>query len=236
MRVAFVSRASNLAANDPQGFDVFVRDLRTNTTVAASVALNGFPAGSPGDFWGDCSPSMSADGRFVAFVSPSNQLVAGDTYLAYHVFIRDLETATTRRASLDSTGNRIQAVSPYFGPSISADGLFVAFAGADGNLFANDTNRAEDVFRFQTSVTTQTRTTVVATPKSSVYSQPVNLTASVTYDGGPVTEGTVSFHSGVFFTSGKRSRSTPMVEQPSPFPACRPVSLHTQLPRRIAAT
>src|SRR5207249_11264627 len=73
--VVFESEASNLVANDTNGVsDVFVRDLQTGTTTL--VSENGSGAGGNG---GSTSPVISADGRYVAFVSEAWDLVANGT-------------------------------------------------------------------------------------------------------------------------------------------------------------
>jgi len=147
--VAFESLASNLVAGDTNfGRDVFVRDLVANTTVRASVSS----AGVQGLF-DSYLGSISADGRFVAFYSGSNNLVAGDTNGQGDVFLRDLQTGQTTRVSVSSSG--AQGNSECDGGSVSADGRYVAFFGWASNLVAGDTNGVPDVFvRDQLSGTT----------------------------------------------------------------------------------
>jgi Tol biopolymer transport system component len=83
--VAFGSEASNLVPWDTMySSDVFVRDRRTGKTELVSVAADGAPA----DGWSD-SPSISADGRFVAFASGSDNLVPGDTNGRRDVFVAE---------------------------------------------------------------------------------------------------------------------------------------------------
>ncbi len=79
-------------------------------------------------------PSISADGRFVAFVSGASDLVAGDTNGAWDIFVRDRQRGTTRRVSVSSAGRQAKGYSGA--PSISADGRFVAFASSASNLVA----------------------------------------------------------------------------------------------------
>ena len=76
-------------------------------------------------------PSLSADGRLVAFESMAANLVPGDTNDKCDVFIHDRHTRVTQRVSVavDGTpGNR-----PSFAPRISADGRFVTFASTGGH-------------------------------------------------------------------------------------------------------
>ncbi len=92
------------------------------------------------------SPALSADGRYVAFVSSASNLVAGDTNGIADVFVRDLVAGTTERVSVSSAGVQGNLDSGTGAPAISADGRFVAFASASSNLVADDTNHVRDVF------------------------------------------------------------------------------------------
>ena len=88
--VAFWSLATNLVAGDTNAWnDVFVRDRQSATTERVSVATGG----AQGDF-NSYDPSISADGRFVAFESGATNLVAGDTNGSFDVFLRDRATAS----------------------------------------------------------------------------------------------------------------------------------------------
>src|SRR5262249_36534838 len=90
-------------------------------------------------------PAISANGRFVAFGSNATNLVAGDTNGNADVFVHDLRTGRTVRASVDSAGN--QASGDSIGtPAISGNRRFVAFASAAPNLVAGDTNARLDIF------------------------------------------------------------------------------------------
>ena len=113
-------------------------------------------------------PSISADGRFVAFHSFAPNLVAGDTNAQWDIFVHDRQSGTTTRVSVDSAGG--QADSGSYGPSISADGRFVAFASLASNLVANDTNGQYDIFVHdrQTGTTTGVDSTGRASGSSSI--------------------------------------------------------------------
>jgi Tol biopolymer transport system component len=98
--VAFSSGASNLVPGDTNGTsDVFVRDRVAQVTRRISVGPGGQQANG-----GSHSPAISADGRFVAFVSRASNLVAGDTNGASDVFVRDRVAQVTRRVSVGSGG------------------------------------------------------------------------------------------------------------------------------------
>ncbi|HEX7635029.1 MAG TPA: PKD domain-containing protein [Noviherbaspirillum sp.] len=77
-------------------------------------------------------PSMSSDGRFVAFESDSTNLVANDTNNTWDIFVRDRSAGTTERVSVSSAG--VQSAAYNTMPNLSADGRYVVFAGLDGNL------------------------------------------------------------------------------------------------------
>ena len=90
------------------------------------------------------SPSISYDGRFVAFVSRASNLVAHDTNGTSDIFVRDRETDATRRVSVNDSG--AQANGPSRSTEISPGGRFVAFDSRASNLLPNDTNGQPDVF------------------------------------------------------------------------------------------
>ena len=152
--VAFSSAATNLVANDTNAaFDIFLRDTCTGapagctpSTIRASLASDGSQAnGSSFD------PSISADGRFVAFDSDASNLVSNDTNGATDVFLRDTCIGAplgcvpqTVRLSVASDGTQGNDVSSF--PAISANGRYVAFQSFAKNLIPNDTTLFVDVF------------------------------------------------------------------------------------------
>jgi Tol biopolymer transport system component/pimeloyl-ACP methyl ester carboxylesterase len=140
--VAFESFASNLVPGDTNGtLDVFVHERTTGQTTRVSVASGG--AGCDGPSW---APFMSADGRYVAFLSYASNLVSGDTNNMADVFVHDRATNQTTRVSLASDGTQAGMDSLEV-PSLSADGRFVAFSSSASNLVPGDTNLGiEDIF------------------------------------------------------------------------------------------
>ncbi len=139
--LAFLSGASNLVPNDTNGkSDIFVFDRLAKTTERVSVSSTG----DQGDGGVVSDLSISANGRYVSFVSDSTNLVANDTNGHDDVFVYDRETKLTERISVSSIGN--QANDRSFGPSISADGRFVTFDSQASNLVPGDTNDRSDVF------------------------------------------------------------------------------------------
>ncbi len=134
--VVFSSDASNLVWGDNNDeSDIFVNDRLTGRTERVSENS----VGVQGNDW-SVGPTISADGRFVAFISDANNLVPGDTNGWYDIFINDRLTGHTERVTEDSTGFRGGAI------SISADGHFVAFDSYEDSLVNADTNEALDIF------------------------------------------------------------------------------------------
>ena len=144
--VAFASDASDLVktssgnCNIRGGGNVFVRDLQMGTTLLVSVDRTGKNCGNGGSVL----PSISADGRFVAFLSNASDLVQNDVS-GQQVYVRDLQTGTTRLASVNraGTGGGNDASGT---PRISADGRFVGFSSHASDLVPTDTNGTWDVF------------------------------------------------------------------------------------------
>jgi len=154
--VAFESRASDLVPGDTNGlYDIFVHDRETGETTRVSVASDGTQGN--GD---SSSPSVSADGRFVAFHSEATNLVPGDTNGTYDTFIHDRDTRETTRVSVASDGTEGNSFS--FDPSISADGRFVAFESRASNLVAGDTNYRWDIFVHDRQTGETTRVSVAS--------------------------------------------------------------------------
>ncbi|MGH2692465.1 MAG: TolB family protein [Actinomycetota bacterium] len=160
--VAFASISSNLVPNDvnPLG-DVFVKDRQTGAVELISVSTD--EAAAIGDSY---QPSMSADGRYVAFTSTASNLVQGDLNDAVDVFLRDRVAGTTEIISVssDETPSYGHTYNYYFYgsylPSISADGNQVGFTSYATNLVPSDTNVSVDVFVRDRAAGTTERVTV----------------------------------------------------------------------------
>lgn len=152
--VAFTSDATDLVPDDTNGLaDVFVRDLELGTTTRLSVDVNGGDAdGASAD------PSISADHRFVAFVSSATDLVDGDDNDVDDIFVRDLHRGTTIRVNVGIGGGEANDYSTR--PSISGDGRMVTFGSHATNLVVNDGNGMGDVFVRDTTLEETSRVSV----------------------------------------------------------------------------
>jgi Tol biopolymer transport system component len=139
--VAFQSHAGNMVRGDEKGrTDVFVRDRLAGRTYLVSAT----PRGEVGNQDSDGRPAISADGRYVAFLSWASNLVPGDTNRNSDIFVHDRQSGQTARVSVSSSGQEGNARS--YNPAISADGRYVAFVSHADNLVARDTNGQDDVF------------------------------------------------------------------------------------------
>ena len=148
--IAWTSDASNLVSGDTNGVrDVFLRP-RAGTGLGATrlvSVVNGTGIQANG---ASQTPSLSSDGRWVAFASVATNLVAGDTNGVSDIFVHDgassVGAPVVTRVSVSKVG--AQALDPSavgfqlgsINPTISADGRYVAFASLANNLTAGDTN------------------------------------------------------------------------------------------------
>ncbi|MGD9693471.1 MAG: TolB family protein [Phycisphaerales bacterium] len=181
--VVFPSYATNFASPESLGkCDVFLRDLQSGTTTRVSTGLSG--AEADGDSYG---AMISADGRYVAFLSYATNLVAGDSNNLADVFVYDrlaTPSPTITLASLSISGT--QGNGHCDGPvSISADGRYVAFRSNANNLIGigNDTNAKDDVFVRDR----QTPTTILASVTSGgAQGNDVSLFPALSGDGSRV--------------------------------------------------
>jgi len=127
--LAFSSDADDLVLNDNNGYrDVFVRDLVAGSNILISINTNGVSGNGP-----STDPSISSDGRFVAFSSRADNLVAGDTNRSQDVFVRNLQTGTTLLASVDATGLSPGSKDSY-SPLLNNDGAHLLFRSQAPNL------------------------------------------------------------------------------------------------------
>ncbi|GGT29201.1 hypothetical protein GCM10010254_57300 [Streptomyces chromofuscus] len=125
----FISDADNLVSGDTnKSTDVFLHDRQTGETVLVSQTPAGVPASG-----NSREPSISSDGRYIAFQSSAGDLVPGDTDGAIDVFVRDRVTGTTTLVGPEGENT---------GPSISGDGQLVAFTQG-WQLYVSDLKTGE---------------------------------------------------------------------------------------------
>lgn len=137
---------------------IFLRDIAAGTTERITVS----PSGDAGNHQ-SLSPSISGDGRFVAFTSGATNLVSGDSNAAFDIFLRDRELRTTTLVSVDSTGQQGNGQSSH--SRISSDGKFVSF-GSTARLTADATGSDVFVRDLETSTTARIASTAFWAPLS----------------------------------------------------------------------
>lgn len=124
--------------------------------------------------------TLSTDGRYVAFASMDNTLVAGDTNGAIDIFVRDRQTGTTVCASRAADGTAANAYSDK--PQISADGRFVVFESHATNLVAgvDPTRSYADIYRYDMQTG---KTTCVSVDNAGLVGRGSSFTPHVSGDG-----------------------------------------------------
>ena len=143
--VVFLCNASLTADSVAPGFHLYRRDLQAGATKLVDAPIGG--AGSTAS--PATSPSLSADGRFVAFEYPDGNLVPNDDNHDYDIFVRDFVSEATELISVHHPA--LSSVAGN-GPSllsvscISTNGRYMAFSSEADNLVPNDTNGYRDIF------------------------------------------------------------------------------------------
>jgi hypothetical protein len=148
--VVFTSDASNLVPGDTNGtVDVFVRDRQARTTRRVSLSSTGTQANGP-----SFTPVISADGRYVEFMSQATNLVPGGTTVVSNMFVRDLQKGTTRQVNVSSSGipGNADAIT---GLAISDNDRYVTFASSASNLAPSGTGQNDAYEHDLTTGTTQ---------------------------------------------------------------------------------
>ncbi len=139
--VAFESGASNLVADDTNGYDdIFVRDTVDNLTSRVSVGMADTQANDT-----SLAPAISSDGRYVVFYTGASNLVVGDTKIGDDIFVRDTVQGITSRVSVSTAGTEADNDSYY--PAISSNGRYVAFESSATNLIDGTTTSGRQIFR-----------------------------------------------------------------------------------------
>lgn len=148
--VVFSSKATNLVPNDTNNKqDVFYRDNINRTLVLVSVAFNGGPSDGISGV-----PSISGDGRYVAFASDATNLVNPPPPAFKQIYVRDMQLGVTTLVSRASGASGLIADGDCDNPKISNDGNYVVFESTssqlDGVIAGGDDNDGlSDIYRRQ---------------------------------------------------------------------------------------
>ncbi len=172
--VAFTNGGEDLVPDDTNGkLDIFVRDRFAAETTRVSISSEGVQGNGHSHF-----PSISADGRFVAFHSTAFNLVPDDTNDRLDVFVHDRTLGMTRRVSVNSKGEQGIFESDF--ADISGNGRFVAFRSRATNLVPGDTNSKLDVFRHDLETGETIR---VSVSSNGAQADADCINAAISYDG-----------------------------------------------------
>jgi len=170
--VAFRSSTQGITADDTStaGDDLFVRDRVAATTVLAGVSSTGVQPTS----FGVAAAALSGDGRHVAFLSRAYELVTEDTNGTFDLFVRDLDTGVTERASVSATGVELDLGVTLDGLAIDADGSVVAFASLATNVVGDVGGGVQGVFVRDRAAGSTIRASVATTgaPANDVSGRP----------------------------------------------------------------
>lgn len=154
--VAFASTATNLVPIDVNlQQDIFIRDTVAQTTFMGELDSYGGQGNG-----GTGRPVLTPDGRYLAFVSTSNNLVNGDSNALLDLFWRDLQEGITKRVNINSNGSQANAILTNLVSSMSDDGRYIVFSTTATNLVSGDTNGVEDVFMHDVQTGTTVRISV----------------------------------------------------------------------------
>jgi Tol biopolymer transport system component len=181
--VVFVSAATNLVADDQNGFwDVFVHDRDSGETTRASVATDGTESNGHSYF-----AMASSDARWIVFTSLATNLVGDDRNEVADVFVRDRLAGETVRVSVDSDGFEANGASGY--PTISGDGRVTAYRSDATNLVDGDLNERSDVFVHDRDSGLTTRASLTEGGEESNGNSGLQSPAAISPDGHHVAFG-----------------------------------------------
>lgn len=153
--VAFTSAASNLLEGAGSHAGVFVADRDTSAITLVSAGADGQPADGPSG-----QPAISADGRYVAFLSLASNLTSDNVAAHSGVYVHDRRTGTTELVT--QTDDGAAADGPSGPPSISGDGQLVAFASKATNLTSDATSESAEVHLHDREADTTERISLAA--------------------------------------------------------------------------
>jgi len=140
--VAFQSSASNLLQGETILWpSVYVRDMVSGTTEYICRPSGGGRANEV-----SVKPSITPDGRYVAYRSYASNLVTGDTNGFSDVFLWDRNTGVSERVSVATLTGAEGNGETLSRPAVTPEGRYVVFSSAADNLVPGDTNGKWDVF------------------------------------------------------------------------------------------
>ncbi|WP_455206035.1 PKD domain-containing protein [Kaarinaea lacus] len=173
--VAFESAASNLVANDSNGYsDIFLYRIAEDSIARVNLSNKGEQANEV-----SVTPKVSGNGLFVVFASNANNLIDNDSNEFRDVFVVDVAENMIERINVNNNGEQTNG-SVFASPALSGDGRFVVYYGAATNLVENDNNAAWDVFLYDRQ---HQRTELVSKNEMGDFGNGSSFEPTVTSDG-----------------------------------------------------
>jgi len=156
--VTFSTTATNLA---PGAVGSKSKVLLHNRETATTTEVSVLPDGTSGTE-DSRLPSISADGRYVGFISSDRQIVPSPRFIAMNAYVRDMQSGTTVRVNATSQSSLGYAIPKVGTPVlVSPDGRYATFF-TDTAMVPEDTNRAADAYRIELATGSVTRVSVGA--------------------------------------------------------------------------
>jgi len=139
------TRAGIVAAATTAAVVAVISGVATAANIGAPQLISAAPDGSAGN-GPSLFPSVSADGRYVAFRSEATNITADDPDSIRDIYVRDLQTGVVTLVSRASGGAGTKGNRDSYNPRISANGRYVVFRSNATNLVPEDTDTLEDIF------------------------------------------------------------------------------------------
>jgi len=197
--IAFTSAASNISVIEKgiSNNNVFIRDMLLDTTIMISIDLKAKKGG------GGSKPSISYDGRRVAFYSHTSTLVLNDNNELWDIFLWEKNINTLKRISLTSDhkernqGN--ESANRVVAPAISGNGRYIAYSTTATNMVPADINNFQDVFVYDSNTDSTIMVSNSIDGKQGNADSPIGQgeKIAITYDGNWVAFSTNATNLGV---------------------------------------
>ncbi|MDH5259066.1 MAG: hypothetical protein OEX07_13715, partial [Gammaproteobacteria bacterium] len=170
--ITFVSIANNFDSHSASGqYDIYLHDRQNGVTERISFGDTGVVSNSHSSL-----PSISADGRYISYMSLASNLASNDTDNTMDIFVYDRETGNVEKATTTATTS-----GPSYSPKISSNGRFVAFYSSAFNLVSDDNNGRDDFFVYDRYLKTTELLSISATGAQT--SKNVDSVVAISGDG-----------------------------------------------------
>lgn len=196
--IAYTSQASNIVPLEPvfSTPNVYVYYQNGGTAIISKDYETGKAASG-------YSPSISGDGKQVAFCAFSNRLVEGDNNNLWDIFLWQHGKSALQRISLTATGDErnqgTESSSRVVAPAISGNGKFIAYATTANNMVLDDNNGMQDIFLYQIASGKVNRISTGINTLEGNGDSPIGQgeKIGISYDGNWITYNTAASNLGV---------------------------------------